>query len=118
MKTLILVKRLRLRHVLVRLLYLLSTLSLHKQFQTAIIPPSVATNLLHFPLLLPAVVANHWEECQRPITQLEFTMSSGTLYHCTLNLACWGPVACLVNYRRSMLTEKRGQETEMVVMAR
>ena len=37
MKTLILVKRLCLRHVLVRLPCLLSTLPLHKQFQAAVI---------------------------------------------------------------------------------
>ena len=57
-KALILVKRLRLRQVLVRLPYLLSTLPLHKQFYGAIILRSRAANLLHPPLLLPAVVAN------------------------------------------------------------
>jgi hypothetical protein len=39
MKTLILVKRLRLFHVLVRLPCLLSTLPPHKQFPAAVIPP-------------------------------------------------------------------------------
>ncbi len=40
MKTLILVKRLRLRHVLVKLLCLLFTFTLHKQFQAAAMPPT------------------------------------------------------------------------------
>ncbi|KAK4105068.1 hypothetical protein N658DRAFT_542564 [Parathielavia hyrcaniae] len=47
MKTLILVKRLCLRHVLIRLPCLLSTPPPHKQFQAAIIPPSVTANLPH-----------------------------------------------------------------------
>jgi hypothetical protein len=51
MKTLILVKRLRLRHVLIRLPCLLFALPLHKQFPAAIIPPVLAANLLHLPLL-------------------------------------------------------------------
>ena len=50
METLVLVKRLRLRHVLVRLPCLLSTLPPHKKFQAAIIPLSVASNLLDLPL--------------------------------------------------------------------
>jgi hypothetical protein len=54
MKTLILIKRLRLRHVLVRLPCLLSTLPPHKQFPAAVIPPSIAADLLHLPLFLPA----------------------------------------------------------------
>src|SRR4029434_2758362 len=51
MKALIHVKRLRLRHVLIRLPCLLSTLPLHTQFQAAVIPPSMTTNRLHPPLL-------------------------------------------------------------------
>jgi hypothetical protein len=51
MKTLILVKRLDLCHVLVRLLCLLSTLPLHKQFYSAVIQRSPAGNLLYLPLL-------------------------------------------------------------------
>ena len=51
MKTLIFVKRLRLRHVLIRLLCLLFALLLYKQFLAAIIPPVLAANLLHLLLL-------------------------------------------------------------------
>ena len=51
MKTLILVKRLRLCHVLVRLPCLLSTLPPHKQFPAAVIAPVFSANLLHLPLL-------------------------------------------------------------------
>lgn len=49
--TLILVKRLRLRQVLIRLLSLLFALPPYKQFLAAIIPPLLAANLLHLPLL-------------------------------------------------------------------
>jgi hypothetical protein len=45
MKALILVKRLRLCHVLVRLPFLLSTFPLHKQFQAAVIQPPIAVRL-------------------------------------------------------------------------
>ncbi len=52
MKTLILIKRLRLCHVLIRLLCLLSTLPPHKQFPAAVTPPVFSANLLHLlPLL-------------------------------------------------------------------
>ncbi|KAK4095780.1 hypothetical protein N658DRAFT_535629 [Parathielavia hyrcaniae] len=51
MKTLVLVKRLRLRHDLVRLPCLLSTLPLHQQFLAAVIPLVFAANRLHLPLL-------------------------------------------------------------------
>ncbi|KAK4113090.1 hypothetical protein N656DRAFT_642096 [Canariomyces notabilis] len=51
METLILVKRLRLRQVLIRLPCLHFALPLHKQFPAAIIPPVLAANLLHLPLL-------------------------------------------------------------------
>jgi hypothetical protein len=44
-KALILVKRLRLLHILVRLSYLLSAFLLHKQFQTAVIQLPLATDL-------------------------------------------------------------------------
>ena len=50
MKALILVERLRLRHVLVRLP--------SKEFQAAVIQLSV-TNLLYLPLFLPRIVVNH-----------------------------------------------------------
>lgn len=52
MKTLIPVKRLRLCHIFVRLLYLLSTFPPYKQFQATIIRPSIATDLLHLLLFL------------------------------------------------------------------
>ena len=51
MKTLILVKRLCLRYVLVRLLCLLSALLLYKQFLAAVIPPGLAANRLYLLLL-------------------------------------------------------------------
>ncbi|KAK4031767.1 hypothetical protein C8A01DRAFT_41789 [Parachaetomium inaequale] len=70
MKALILVKRLRLCHVLVRLPCLLSTFPLHKQFQAAVIQPPVATDLLYQELFLPAVVANHWGERPRTVVNM------------------------------------------------
>ncbi len=54
MKALILVKRLRLRHVLVRLPHLLSTFPLHKEFKAAVIQLPGITNLLYLPLFLLA----------------------------------------------------------------
>ncbi len=75
MKTLILVKRLRLRHVLVRLPCLLSTFPLHKQFQAAVIQPPIATDLLCRELFLLAVVGNHWGERPRVIRPLLLAQS-------------------------------------------
>lgn len=52
MKALVLVKRLRLFHVLVRLPCLLSTFPLHKHFPAAVMPPVFSANPLHLPPLL------------------------------------------------------------------
>lgn len=55
MKTIILVKRLCLRHILVRLTCLLSTFPPHKQLYTTARQPPVATNPFHLPLWHPAL---------------------------------------------------------------
>lgn len=68
MKALVLVKCLRLRHVLVRLPGLLSTLLLYKEFYTAVVQLSVVTNLFYLLLFLASIV-NHWRRL-RAIKQL------------------------------------------------
>ncbi|KAH6842959.1 hypothetical protein B0I37DRAFT_418101 [Chaetomium sp. MPI-CAGE-AT-0009] len=47
---------LRLRHVLVRPPYLLSAFPSHKQFQVAVVPRHMATDLLYLPLFLAGIV--------------------------------------------------------------
>ena len=59
MKALILVKRLLLRHVLVRLPCLLTAVPLHKEFYAAVSPLSSVTNLLDAPLFLANIAVNH-----------------------------------------------------------
>lgn len=56
MEALILVKRLRLRHVLVRHPCLLTTFPFHKEFHAAIGQLSRLTNLLDAPLFLADIV--------------------------------------------------------------
>ena len=62
MKTLILVKRLRLCHILVRLLYLVSTFPFNQEFQATTVQLSAVTNFLYLPLFLSlfiSSIANH-----------------------------------------------------------
>ncbi len=68
MKALILIKRLCLRHILIRLPSLLSTPPPHTQLQAAVIQSPVATNLLYPPL---------WGERPRVIMPLPRPASRG-----------------------------------------
>ena len=52
MKALILVKHLYLRHVLVKLPYLVPTFLLHKELHATVIQFSIVINLLNLPLFL------------------------------------------------------------------
>jgi len=76
MKVLILVKCLRLCRVLIRLPCLRSAFPSHKQFQVAVVPRPVVTDLLYLPLFLAGVV-NDWGGCPRVIIQLPRPTSRG-----------------------------------------